>query len=326
METDIFYDKIPVINVHYVNFQFLIYRYIFSSLLALYELIVLLNLMKLFIFFISFFWVCMFANSQVKSDFRFADVHLNNDRSGYSMFYPITTQDYKGIVVLIHDRQNINPKAYGGIIENILKQNFIVIYPHYESFLISNTKMDMNYIDNALEQSKEDLKNSMSMRSGLPYILIGHGTGAILVQKILQKKEYRNIKGALLVAPAYSNQNILDVDLMDISIVVVEEENSKTYRKLNKSGKTYGLNGRKIQTLLHLSNNQQKAKRKSFKSYVRRFSSRNNGIKDYGIGLDKPNTEDRLYYYPLIQQFLSCVIEGKQCDYSQFSKPLLKSK
>lgn len=282
--------------------------------------------MKTFIFFILFLGVGLGIQAQVKSDFRFADVHLNDDRSGFSVFYPITNKkEYKGIVVFLHDRQNINPKAYGGIIEHILRQKFVVIYPHYERFLVSNSKKDTSFISKVLEQSHNELRNSQFNRSGLPYFFIGHGTGALLAQYFIEKKQELNVKGAVLVAPVHNYRKTYEVNQSKMHILVIEEENSKAYRTFMKKDEKLGALGRNVRTVLHLLQDNQRAKRTSFRSYNKRFSSGNNGLKDYFLRFDAPDEEDINFYYPIIARFLSCASEGKQCDYSEWAQSLQKS-
>lgn len=274
----------------------------------------------------AFLGVSVFSFAQEKSNFRFGDEHVNEGRSGYSIFYPITSKKhYKGVVVFLHDNQNINPKSYGGIIEHIVKQNFIVIYPHYQEFMISFPKNDMKYISEALNRFREDMEQSQSIGPDLPYIFIGHGTGAILAQNCINQEEYRNVRGALFVAPVHNRKNKITKNLSEASILILEEEHSKSFKKLLKEKETRGLKGRKIQTIVHRSSSTQKAKRTSFRSYNNRFSSEKNGMKDYFIRFDKPNAEDLKFYYPLLSRFLSCVIDNKECDYSKFTESLSNS-
>lgn len=282
--------------------------------------------MKAFIVLILLIVVGLNAQAQVKSDFRFADIHLKDDRSGYSIFYPITDKkEYKGIVVFLHDWQNINPKAYGGVIQHILRQKFIVIYPHYERFLVSNAKKDTTFISDVLKKSHNELRNSKFSHSGLPYFFIGHGTGAVLAHYYIETKQVQNIKGAILVAPVHNNRRQLKSNQSKAQILLIEEEKSKAYKRLNKNEEIRAISGRNVQMVLHRSRNDHKANRKSFRSYNKRFSSGNNGLKDYFLRWDAENNEDVNFYYPMITRFLSCVSLGKQCDYSALAQSLSKS-
>jgi len=93
-----------------------------------------------------FFWVFMPVDSysQTKDLFTVSVVHKLEERDSYSVFYPRETDALRGVIVLIHSDQASNPKVYGNFIEKLIRDNYIVIYPAYQDYVVSANKKDLS--------------------------------------------------------------------------------------------------------------------------------------------------------------------------------------
>lgn len=272
----------------------------------------------LFLFLLSYT-----AHGQLDERFRFASVHTVEERSSYSIFYPLNKSTYKGVVVLIHSNQASNPAVYGNFINKLLNENLIVIYPSFQSFAQSNNKLDKKYISESLDQAYDDIKLNYEDIMSLPVAFIGHSMGGVIVYEMAlgQISVPKKPSCVISVCPAEVRHHKLDkldynkLDSYDVYLVI-EEEKDKFYRRGTGKQITSELhNAKRKKYILHNKSEDSDSKHLNFWSHNKDYSSKNNTLVTYfRKRLGKTNQVDKEVYWPIMIQALDCAFSRQDCD------------
>lgn len=263
------------------------------------------------------------AQCQAKDMFSYSIVHKVDERDSYSIFYPQEPDAYAGVIVFIHSAQASNPKVYGNLFEHFLRQNYIIIYPAYQDYVVSNNKDDLDFISSSLESAYADIKRNYSSILNLPVALVGHSMGGMIVMELATGKvSLPKMPSCIIsICPAevpHHKLNNLDFEKLDWYDVylVIEEKSDRHYRK---------------QTGRNLYSNLEEALRKRYVVHEKdslggsghmnlwaldkEFSSRNNTFATYFPRLfARTNKVDTDLYWLEIEKALGCAFSRKNCE------------
>lgn len=272
----------------------------------------------LFLFLLSYT-----GQSQMDERFRFASVHTLEERSSYSVFYPLNKATYRGVVVLIHSNQASNPALYGNFIDRLLREDMIVIYPSYQSFAQSNNKLDKKYISESLERAYNDIAVNYEEIMSLPVAFIGHSMGGVIVYEMAlgQITVPKKPSCVVSVCPAEVKHHKLDrldynkLDSYDVYLVI-EEEEDKFYRKGTGKAITSELySAKRKKYVLNSKTEEFPSRHVNFWSRNKEYSSTNNTpVSYFGRRLAKTDKIDQEIYWPVIIQALDCAFSRRNCD------------
>lgn len=281
----------------------------------------------LLLFCLSYFCGTISAQSgafaQKDTRFRFGSIHKMNERNSYSIFYPVGTKEYAGLVILIHSDQSSNPNAYGKLIEELLRENYVIIFPSYQSFLWSNNKNDIMNINQSLGKAYADIEENYPKVLSLPVAFIGHSMGGIIAFELASVSPGPPKKPSAVISltPAevsyhkINNLNFKKLDNYDVYLIL-EEENDKFYKR--ETGKRIFENLEDAGRKKHLSYSKkdgEKSKHLNAWSFDNRFSSNNNGAASYfSKSIGKTNSVDEQYYWPEIKAALRCAFSRQGCE------------
>lgn len=260
--------------------------------------------------------------SEKDNRFRFGSINKVDERDSYTVYYPVGTNEYLGVVVLIHSDQASNPSAYGDLIEQLLKSNYIVIYPSYQSYLWSNNKSDVDHITSSLKKAYDDIKKNYPDIMQLPVAFLGHSMGGIIAFELAIGTTVPKKPSCIIsIAPGEVSRHKIDqinfnkLDNYDVYLVI-EEANDKFYKRQTGSRIFANLdkaNRRKY--IVHEPSTEQKSKHLNLWAYDQRFSSKNNGGASYFSKLiGKTDAVDRDFYWIEIKAALDCAFSREGCD------------
>ncbi len=263
------------------------------------------------------------AFAQKDSRFRFGSTHKVNERNSYSIFYPVGSEDYKGLVILIHSDQASNPFAYGQLIEQLLQEEYIVIYPSYQSFLWSNNKSDLDFINGSLEKAYKDIEINYPKVYSLPVAFIGHSMGGVIAFELasMSSGPPKKPSAVISLAPAevtyhkIKNLNFKKLDNYDVYLIV-EEENDKFYRRETGTRLFEKLeDAHRKKHVIYTKDNATRSKHLNAWAYDKRFGSNNNGAASYfAKSIGQTNQADYIFYWPQIMSALRCAFSRQGCD------------
>lgn len=278
--------------------------------------------MRILIFLLLIFTLSS-VYGQNESRFIFGSVHTLAERESYSIFYPLGIEEYKGITIIIHSTQASNPKAYGGMIENLLNEGIIVIYPAYQSFAVSNNAYDNASISSSVNKAYEDIKENYSDVLSLPVALIGHSMGGIIVYELATGQELLPKKPSAVIslAPAevrkhkISDINFEKIDKYDV-FLIIEEQRDKYYKR--NTGKKLMDNlayAQRKRHIIHSPSDEEKSRHLNAWSYNKNFSSKNNSLISYFSRMfGHTNSVDSAFYWPEIEHALGCAFSRENCE------------
>ena len=276
-----------------------------------------------FTFILLFLFFVKIGFSQSDQRFRFAAVHNINERNSYSIFYPVNTDEYKGIVILIHSIQASNPKAYGGLIENLLQQGNIVIYPAYQGFAVSSNKDDLNFISSSLEKAYADTEENNIRPMSLPVAFVGHSMGGIIAFELALGQVAVPKKPSCVIAlcptevrkHTLENLNFNKLDSYDVYLVIEEEKDPAFRSDIGERLITNLAFAKRKKFIVHEKAEGQASKHMNAWSFDVKFSSKNNSLVSYFSKLiGKTNAVDTKVYWPAINQAISCAFSREYCD------------
>lgn len=275
-------------------------------------------------FLFSLLFISPSASSQSKDLFTYTQVHKLEERKSYSIFYPVIEEEaYQGVIVLIHSLQASNPKVYGDFIEFLLRKKYIVIYPAYQDYVVSNNKKDIEFISQSLHNAYRDIEKNYKDVKSLPFAFIGHSMGGIIVQELTTNKVVLpfNPKCVISICPAEVRQhslssiNFKELDIYDVYLVI-EEQKDRHYK--NGTGqKMYDmlLPAERKKYLVHSKSEQERSQHLNLWANNNSFSSKNNTFVTYFPGLwSTSDVVDSVFYWPEINQALECAFSRKDCS------------
>lgn len=272
---------------------------------------------------ISVFLIPKQSFSQGKDLFTYSTVHKVEERASFSIFYPNGTEEYKGILVLIHSQQASNPKVYGDFIEKFLRKNYIIIYPAYQEYVLSQNKLDLEFISSSLKQAEEDIKKNYEDVKNLPVAYIGHSMGGVIAYELASGKvevpKSPSCVIALCPAEVKSHKineiNFKKLDSYDVYLIL-EEEKDNFYNKGTGTALLEGIsNAERKRHIVHSKDENGDSKHMNFWSPNKDFSSGNNTFVTYFPGLiGKTDAVDSEVYWLEISNALDCAFSRKNCE------------
>lgn len=260
---------------------------------------------------------------QSKDLFTFSSVHKVNERNSYSIFYPPSADLYEGIVVLIHSTQASNPKVYGNMINELLRDNFIVIYPAYQDYVVSDNSRDLEFISSSLISAYDDIKKNYAEVLNLPSIFIGHSKGGVLVFELASGKvDIPKMPSAVIsLCPAEVTNHSLDdinfdkLDWYDVYLII-EEENDKYYKRGTGAEIFSNISEEaRRRYIVHKKDDLGPSKHMNAWSYNSTYSSKNNTFLTYfNTPAGRTNAVDESFYWPRIKEALKCTVKREGCE------------
>lgn len=262
-------------------------------------------------------------HSQGKDLFTFSAVHKLEERNSYSIYYPTDPEMYKGVVVLIHSDQGSNPKVYGNFIEKLLRDNYLVIYPSFQDYVVSANKKDLEFISSSLARAYADIKKNYDAVFNLPVGFIGHSMGGIIALELAT-----GVVGVpkmpscvISICPAevnrhrMQNMNFDKLDWYDVYLVI-EEEGDKFHKRGTGTRLIQNLSdGLRKRYVLRSKDELGSSKHMNMWSHNVQFSSKNNTFATYlSSFIGKTNRVDKEFYWPEIQNALDCAFSRQECD------------
>lgn len=247
---------------------------------------------------------------------RFVDIHNNQFNKGYSYITPITDLRYKGIIILLHDRQRINVKNYGGIVRYLVEAGYAVVYPNYESFLLYDKTADMEHAILEIKQAFSDIAKDIKYSKSLPIYVIGHGRGANIGLEMALKgiEGVGKIAGVLAIMPnrklSFKN-GIIGKDLYTKIYILEHSENSSSDGSIWEQMERYWGSSKQIFKIENESNN--RVTKHGFLFKDKRFDSHIKGLKDYFQIGNYIGEEDQTFYKPIVLNSIECSLFRK-CD------------
>ena len=247
-------------------------------------------------------------------------MHLEEDYLGYSVFYPLHTEEYRGIVVLVHANQYLNPKSYGGLIESFLKNGLIVVYPVYERFLISTNRKNLEVLTSVISKAYDDIKINLPTFENLPTVYVGHSQGGIIVFQLaeLSEKEFRKPAAVISVAPKEKRHHRLeDLDYASLepstTYLIIEENKDRNYKKeigkeIHNKVKSFD----RAYYVLH-GNEEESYGHSGLIDVNKNYSSKYNGLKDYFSWYIGKKSDESRFYYKKINSAINCGIDRADC-------------
>ena len=262
-------------------------------------------------------------SSQTRDLFTFSAVHKLEERNSYSIFYPTDPELYKGVVVLIHSDQASNPKVYGNFIENLVRDDYIVIYPSYQDYVVSWNKKDLEFISASLQNAYNDIRKNYEAVYNLPVAFIGHSMGGIIALELgTGLVSVPKMPSCVIsICPAEVNSHRLQnmdfnkLDWYDVYLVI-EEKKDKFYRRktgariMDKLSK-----GSRKRYVLHSSDELGRSRHMNLWSNNLEFSSKNNTFATYFSSLiGSTNKVDTEFYWPEIKNAMDCAFSRQACE------------
>jgi predicted alpha/beta hydrolase family esterase len=125
----------------------------------------------------------------------------------YWIIIPETKQPLnQNIVVFLHGYGASNPACYGGWIDEIIKANYIVLFPKFQSgtWLPKTNKFEKR-VDKTIELSIDYLKNAFGFDKP-DLIFVSHSIGGVIsanLADIYGKTSEHKVSGLLLVQPGH---------------------------------------------------------------------------------------------------------------------------
>lgn len=260
---------------------------------------------------------------QTKDLFTFSAVHKIEERNSYSIFYPPSDDSYKGIVILIHSAQASNPKVYGNLLNELLRDNYIIIYPAYQDYVVSQNKSDLSFISKSITKAYSDIKKSYDQVLTLPVIFMGHSMGGIIVFELASGKvEIPKMPSAVIsLCPAEVSHHKLEginfekLDWYDVYLII-EEEGDKYYRRGTGERLLNHISpGLRQKYIVHKKDEYGRSSHMNAWSYNKDYSSKNNTfITYYKNSAGRTNEVDETLYWATIKEAIGCAVERKACE------------
>ena len=263
------------------------------------------------------------ANGQGKDLFTYSSVHKVEERESYSIFYPNDLEEYAGIIVLIHSQQASNPKVYGDFIESFLRKGYVLIYPAYQDYVVSQNKTDLDFIASSLKSAEKDIMKNYDDVKKLQVAFIGHSMGGIIVQELASGKVEIPWKPncVISVCPAevksHKNEDINFKNMDPYALhLIIEEEKDKFYKRGTGTAILKGISDvERKKHVVHSRDEKGASKHMNFWSPNKVFSSKNNTFVTYFPKfIGETNEIDKDFYWVEIDKALECAFSRKNCD------------